>query len=279
MARYPRMPAPPLGAQGQDVRSQRQVEAGVPQSFLESAYLAIYNAGLIAADWSASSPAVGNVAAWIDNIGGLTLAQAVVAKQPIKAATSFSEQHPGVTFDAVDDFLRLASVVGLPVGATPGCMFLVAQKAALADPSTLAGTAFAYGGATAGTYRALGKTGDVARANNGSQSAFDYDGPVWDGAAVVVGEFNPTTIDLMFNGAEIAQAVGVTLNTSSTSITMGASNAASAAEFAPITVTRAMITKALTQLQKDQLQAWLSIEYSLFASLSTDNPYARVAIV
>lgn len=107
---------------------------------------------------------VGAVSSWEGLKGDLSttfgpFVQATGSKQPIGSATSFiavdGSAWEGITFDGVDDCMTLSSLPAcLPTGADPGTLWFVVSQDATADDETTR-TLFAYGGTTAGTYRAV----------------------------------------------------------------------------------------------------------------------------
>lgn len=272
--RYPSRHGLPLTAKGEDVRGLMSGPVRGAISALENAHMAMLSSSLILAQWSARSvETAGPVASWKDEIAGLELVQATAGAQPVKQAAALNDAYDAIVFDGVNDYLRLAAVTGLPTGATPGCMFMVAAKTALDDPSVSVTSAVAYGGTGDGTYRSIGKLGDSPRIGDGTTWAH-LNTKAWTEPAVLAAIFAATEYTLRFNGEEIEVATGATLNTGTTSVTVGASNAVTAADFFVGPISQLIITPTLTTAQIQQMEGWLAYEYGLMSKLVSGHPFA-----
>lgn len=107
---------------------------------------------------------VGAVSSWPGLKGDLTtefgpFVQATAANQPVGSASSFTSvdgtAREGITFDGANDCMTLGTLPAcLPSGANPGSLWFIVSQDALASDATTR-TLFAYGGTTAGTYRAI----------------------------------------------------------------------------------------------------------------------------
>jgi hypothetical protein len=93
------------------------------------------------------------VAAWASAGNGYAAAQATPAARPIYGATSFNGR-PGVSFDGVDDELTFVGVGVLPIGATPGEIWVLADQTAPAADG-LSRIGFSYGANSVSTQRSV----------------------------------------------------------------------------------------------------------------------------
>lgn len=84
-----------------------------------------------------------NVTAWADSISGYSAAQGNSSFRPVYSATSFNGS-PGLTFDATDDCLEMASQP-FPSGSNGSEIWAVAQQDALAADATTR-VLFSFGG-------------------------------------------------------------------------------------------------------------------------------------
>lgn len=143
--------------------------------------------------WDAENPASialsgSAVASWSSLRHGYAASQAQPAARPLFAPDSFNGR-PGISFDGIDDELTFTGPNILPLGNTPGEIWLLAdQQHTPAETGTR--IAVAYGGATtadrrgisrltsAGSNRASGTVGNGASiAAVNAPSAVEYLGP------------------------------------------------------------------------------------------------------
>lgn len=262
------------------MRTQERAPSRGVISQLDSAYQALLASGKIIEQWTPvnAASAVGPVASWPGDINGLALVQADAAKQPSLLLDGLNEAYPSVRFDGVDDSLRLATLTGFPTGATVGNVFMVGSRTALDDPSALESIAVSYGGTAAGTYRAVGKSAQVARAGDGITWSMSTGEKLWlpTVPGLIVGVFEATEYALRFNGLEVDRDTGATLNTGTASLTVGADNAGSPGNPFAGDIGTIVITSELTEDEMFYLEGWLALEYGVNSLLDPDHPFTTV---
>lgn len=194
--------------------------------------------------WNAEDvfPQVTPLDAWNDRDGtGLTLAQATVANQPAwDLLTGWRGIGAGTTFGA-DDFMSVASTTGLPTGASAGEVWVLCDQTTEAS-TTDDLTIFAYGGTTAGTYRAIQRVVvdgiNRARVTDGTISItdteVDFSGPhyvrLW---------MDGSTMGMGLDGRDVGSAA-LTPSTGTSIVTMGIATSATGATWGG-TILQAMI--------------------------------------
>lgn len=89
-----------------------------------------------------------------DGTDTITLAQATGANQPSWGLTNFKSAAAGVGLDGSNDYMSVASTTGLPTGSSAGEIWAIVNQTTTAS-TTDDLTIIAYGGTSAGTYRAI----------------------------------------------------------------------------------------------------------------------------
>lgn len=215
----------------------------------------------------------GLISAWKDRVGALSLTAATTAR-PTWAATSFNSAYPGVTGDGVANVLNLSATTGLPTGSTEGWIFLLASCVSNANLEGL----FGYGANITNQSRNFFK-------NSTNKGLYSVSGnQVTDTAISIVGphilatKFTSTTIFPFVDGAATTPAsAAVALNTNTTRVRMFANMATTAAQFSALTISKAVITTALTTAQQQQIEGYWAWNYGLISLLASDHPYKNAA--
>jgi hypothetical protein len=218
--------------------------------------------------WNADDLADGVVASWAPRVGGPTPVQATEAAKPIRAATSFNGNKPGVTFDGTDDFLRVDATTNLPTGATPGEIWAVYSWTA-----TNSIVAFRYGGASTGVRSLQRLTGTSGAITDAATTANFFMGSTAGTAQLVSAIFLATSYQARRFGRDEAATTGATLNTSTTRTTIGANNAATAATFWNGVIRHILVTTELTLAQREEVEGWLALDSGLQHLLPFNHPY------
>ncbi|MBX7249348.1 MAG: hypothetical protein K1X35_09950 [Caulobacteraceae bacterium] len=192
--------------------------------------------GLLVGWWNADSASKitvtgSGVSSWKDEIGGYDLTQATDAARPTWSPTSFNGRA-GVTFDGVDDFLRLNATPGtFPVGNASSEIWIAGAQDQ--DKNlTAATTAFGYGSGSTATRlvrRTVTSADNRAGLNAQGTSTINTSG-IWLGRHLVRACFVDAACTPHFDG--VAGPVGgQSLATVSGNVTAGATTAASANGF------------------------------------------------
>lgn len=184
-------------------------------------------------EWSAEdfSPYVTPLDAWIDvDATPLTLAQATVASQPAWSTSEWRGTTKGITLDGVDDFMSVASTTGIPTGANAGEIWLTADQTTEAT-TTDALTIFAYGGTTAGTYRAIQRVVvdgiNRVRVTDGTVSVTDAEVD-FSGPHYIRAWFSGTEMGLAVDGRDVG-SVALVPATGTDIVTLGIATSATGA--------------------------------------------------
>lgn len=208
----------------------------------------------------------GLISAYVDRIGGLSLTAAAGAR-PTWGAAAFTgfdgTTKAALAFDGTANCLTGATT-GLPTGTTPGEIWLVATGPAVADGSNR--NPFTYGGTAGGTFRRFRKaTTDNASASDGAVTANALSTTAsWVGVPKIIGGmFGATTVEVRANGRAGTTATGATLNTGTTRTRIGADSANTAANFWLGAIRHVIVTTALTNAQRQQLEGWMAWDSGL----------------
>ncbi|MBU1755213.1 hypothetical protein KKH81_02950, partial [Patescibacteria group bacterium] len=166
-----------------------------PETVLGDKLVAYWNA-----DWTngVTLDESSRVSEWIDMIGDYTLIQATDTIRPSYSTTSFNGVA-GVTFDGVDDLLRMSGVPGtVPTGASYSEIWALVDQTALASDADTLRDIVGYG-AGSSAYREIRRT-IIAGVNrvrattnnsNATDASTDFSGlhwvrAVWDGTSAKV---------------------------------------------------------------------------------------------
>ena len=229
----------------------------------------------LVADWDASVLANGAVASWTDSKAGL-IATATAGLQPIKAATSFNSAYPGVTFDGVYDFLNITGTTGLPVGASPGELWAVANFVAVAAALIVVNYGSA-GSSLSRTIRISNAAGGTVQLHDGTATS---GAPAGLGNKITGGSFSGTAMNGYTNGtAHLTNPVTMaTLATGATRLRIGGSLAASPTLWFNGTIARIFIINGvLAQADREKLEGYCAHTYGLTSLLPGAHPYKTVA--
>jgi len=204
----------------------------------------------------------GTVVAWTDVVGNYSLGQGVGAARPAYSATSFNGR-PGVTFDASDDCLTMASMP-FPSGAVGSEIWALADQTALpADLATR--TLMGCGGGVAATSRRCTRisTGGVNRAQaivgDGVGGVFPNNTMVdLSGRHVMRAVFGPTATRMEVNGTAGAPLSAVPA-TGTARVTMGASEVSTPGAFWGGVISAVLITQPLSEAQEADLYSYFNL--------------------
>lgn len=226
---------------------------------------------LLKAWWDAedvdSLTLVGGLAsAWVDQVGGYSVTQALGGQMPVYSATSFGGR-PGLTFDGLDDFLAIAPApASIPVGEDPCEIWALVDQTAL---NSAAGQRqiVTYGSAT-NDRRMIYR--DVASAENrfrvvGTRStngvvASQNTIPFF-GRHVVRGIFNGTQIIAEIDGVQGSPTALLPLTTNAR-LRIGASPLSAANAFFQGVMSMSAITGTLDGDQATQMYSFMAARIS-----------------
>lgn len=213
----------------------------------------------------------GLISAWKDRVGGLSLTAAGSAR-PTWNATGLNGK-PANIFDGSANALAGTSLGSLPVSNAEGWIWASASQTAASGGGVR--VAFACGGGSNGQNRRVSASGALlSQASDGSITS-SKSTPLWSGASIVAGHFDPVLITARVLGAN-GSPVAWSAATLTTRMRMGASSATSAASFWQGPIRHVPITGALSTLQINQLDGWFAWDAGLQALLPADHPYLSV---
>lgn len=210
-------------------------------------------------DASDGSLSAGSVGSWASRIGSITATQLTSANQPVYSATGLNSQ-PAVTFDGTDR-LVLSDKSGLPLGATPGCMFIVGH--ATGSEKTVMGQ---ITGVSAGQ-RAIGRDSSN-RIFYGIQGERETSTATWTSSRIVmVLQRTANTMDFSVDGTIESATHTLTVNTISAAVAqLGQDCAGSFHEMG-------FINGDLSTDERQRLEGYWAHKWGLTAGLPADHPY------
>lgn len=216
----------------------------------------------------------GLISSWIDRIGGVNVTGTTTAR-PTWASNSFNvtqASSAGVSFNGTANCLTTTSLGSIPVGTTPGQMYVTGSGPGAADANSR--FIIAYGGTGGGTQRRLGKnTSSTYTGGDGTTSTSGGTLFNWTNEGAVGLDFAATVYTLSANGTVGTPTTGATLNTSTTRLRIGASTATTAANFWLGQVRHIFITTTLTTAERQQLEGWQAWDADLVGLLPSTHPY------
>lgn len=214
----------------------------------------------------------GLISSWKDRIGGLDVVAAGSARPTY--STAYCGGREALLFNGTSTFMRVASTTGLPTGADASQIWVMYEVVGAAATTYMC----AYGGTAAGTARRVGRSsserwfvsdGTTTNSANGTAGATNVT------PHMSMGRWNGTVQSGRTHGAENPPETTITtINTSTTRLTMGASNANTAANFFSGAISAILITDdSLTTDQRQKLESWGYREVGALAVLPSDHPY------
>lgn len=204
------------------------------------------------------------ISAWVDVVGGFSLAQGTADYKPLYSPTSFNNT-PGITGDGVDDYLTCTDaglLAALPTGANPSEIWVLFSQAAL-PADTTERFAVAYGGTslitgraisrivTSGTNRTRSRTGNGAASTNISDTVVDL-----SGAHVVRQVVGATSTSLYIDGGSAVTA-SVVPSTTASRLRAFSSSASAPTGYGQCTIAAILVTLPLSPSKASGLQAYL----------------------
>jgi hypothetical protein len=212
------------------------------------------------------------ISAWKDRIANLTI-PFVGSAQPL-FSTSYLNGRASAVFDGTTDYGRLVGITGLPVGSAPRQVWILFETIGAGQN----GTMFNYGGTANDTYVRIGRsagerltlttgtTGNTASGLSGATNGRHMAMGRWsatEDSGRIRGGINPTSL-----------VMGVALNTSTTQLTVGATNATTPAQFFSGAISAILITDdTLTIDEQQKLESWGYREAGSLVNLPDDHPY------
>lgn len=244
--------------------SQRIIFAEPKQGMTFAALLNSFATPASAA-WLAQDAADGS--SWTDRIGGLTLTQATGSLQPVRG--NVFNGYPALTADGVDDFMEVAATTGLPIGGTPGQIWVIGKYASAASTSIIAG----YGVNGAAVSR------QVRIAFNGGANLTDgsvtITGQNAVGNHIIGGSWSDTTINGYVDGTGFTgnPYTIATLATGATRLRFFASLLPTAAAFGNASLHAVLITPVLSAVDQARLEGWAAGRGGFQANLPSNHIY------
>lgn len=227
--------------------------------------------------WNADDTTTGAVATWTSRVGSLA-PTAAAGLQPASGPTSFNSAYRGVVFDGTDDCLVGTSFGSMPVGATAGEIWSVAEFTG--------GAALAVGRPTLKYGSGAGTATNRALQRNTVSSVNRY--TVTDGLTLLQDTVVALTLPFIgcawwsgttqggrLNGQDMTPATGTipTLNTTATRYRIGAQNAASALGFWLGPIRHIMVTLLLSSTNREKMEGWCAWDSGLTGTLVAGHPY------
>lgn len=238
----------------------------------------VLSRSVLKAWWSADDLAASSVSTWTDRIGGMATTAATTAIPTWNATSWTANSKPGVTFDGVANCMASTSLTTLPTAAVAGEVWLLATQATLG--TTAGGTIPVQYGGTGGSRRLSRQpVSNVNRVRESDGTATLTDTVTnYSGAHIIGGFWSGTTMGLRIDGADASPATMTitSLNTGTTRLRIGASNATTADSFFSGVVRHVIIPTLLTSTQRLQLEGYLAWDgWSSAASnpLPSTHPY------
>jgi hypothetical protein len=166
--------------------------------------------------------------------------------------------------DGSNDSLRAEATTGLPTGATPGELWVMYSHVSGNNQAIVR-----YGGASTGV-RSIGRTSaNTYNITDGTTTVSLSADPI----GIIAAIFEATEYTPRFNGFQQVGGTGATLNTSTTRITIGGNNAATAAGLWNGVIRHVLVTTLLTLSQRQALEGWLAWDSGLQHRLPATHPY------
>lgn len=215
----------------------------------------------------------GLISSWTSRVGALTLTAATTARPTL--TTAYFSGRKAFLFDGVANRMRMTGMTGIPSGANPSRIWMLYNTVGTSSALTFL---MACGGTAGGTQRRLGRSNasnrfvvsDATVNTNGADSFSLIVGP-----NMSCGHWAGTSQDGRNRGGVSPAAIAIaTLNTGTTSFTVGASNAAAAASFVNAAISVIMVTDGTETLDEMQhLESWGYREGGDLTALPDDHPY------
>lgn len=216
----------------------------------------------------------GLISAWKDRKLGLTLTAAGSARPVF--STAYVGGSNAFLFDGTANVMRVESTTGLPVGATAGQIWVLREGVGTTSALTFS---ICVGGAGATTQRRLGRSNAserfVVSDATTNTTASGNEGLISGGGHMSMGRWSGTQ-QAGRNRGQVSPAAATiaTLNTGTTRVTVGASNATTPASFYHGAITAILITDdSLTLTQQQQLESWGYRRAGHLDYLPDDHPF------
>jgi hypothetical protein len=200
----------------------------------------------------------GLISQWKSTDGSALTITATTTLRPTYSATAHTPPNgvavPGISFNGANAFVS-TTLTNIPTGANAGELWLL-----FLTTSNLSQTMFGYGTQSASSRRSLQVLGSNGRSRVTDQTVSIDDSISLlgnGGVHVLGGRWQGTTMQSRLNGRLIGSSTIATLATGATRLRLGADLSTSPASFATIIVFEALITDPLSDLQQQQLEAWL----------------------
>lgn len=231
--------------------------------------------GLVAEWWSAQdiglmiNDGAGLISNWISRVSGLAVTATTTARATY-GATSFNTSYPGLTFDGTANCYVTTTLATLPTGATETWLWLVGTQTAGQTTNT-----GAYGSTGANDVTIGGSAAFKGRITDGTTVSVDGGSNVVSSPFLLCGQWVSTTQNGWVNGTALTTnpATITTINTGTTRLRIGAGNGVSASQFFGGVLSDFMVTKALSTLQRQQIEGYLAWNRGLVSVLPTNHPY------
>lgn len=250
----------------------------IPRSVLK----AWWNADDHASSVLMTDDGAGLISSWTDRINGLAVTAATTAR-PTWASNSFNSSYAGVTFDGAANVMTEAALSALiPSAAVPGTLWAVAAPVT-PDTAVSLRNPISYGGNNTGSRRQIEHsasnfaTANAPRASDsGGTLTITGTASSWISAAIVMGQYDATTVTGYLNGTTFGTSGAGTLSTTATRLRIGAVALTAVAGFFNGPIRHVLITTALTTLQRQQLEGWLAWDSGLQSLLPASHPFKSV---
>jgi hypothetical protein len=222
------------------------------------------------ADYGVTITSGTSVSPWVDQVGGLSIAQATGSKQPAWSATSFNGAYAGITGNITNSVnLETTSSGSLPLGSTAGLII-----AAVSVTDTGVEHYVAYGGTAV---RRLSKAANEAPSvGDNTVTLTGVTGSMLGVPGIHSGRWSGTTMEEWWNGLAVTPATIASLNTDFVRMRFFASSAATAANFSASTLRHIFITQDLSTALRQKLEGWAAWDSGTQGNLDASQAYKLV---
>lgn len=218
----------------------------------------------------------GLISSWTSEDGSALTVTAATTARPTWTADAISngrgKTYAGLSFNGTANVMLTTTLTNIPTGSTAGEAWVSLNQL---NSAATGGVPLRYGGTGANAARSLQKTtglralvGDATTNLTDTQFTFV-------GLHILGGAWSGTTETGRFDGRDFAPSSATisALNTGTTRLAIGATNAASPATFATIALRHLLITTTLTAVQRQKLEGWLAWDIRAEYLLPLTHPY------
>lgn len=216
----------------------------------------------------------GLISNWKSRVSGLAITATTTARATYNA-TSFNSSYPGMTFDGSANCYVTTTLSTLPVGSAAGSLVIVGQSITTVTTTTLINYGLVPGSATA---RSLRKNSlDKFSTFDGSTTGGGSSGTIVTGSGhILYGDFSGTAMNGFADGVACSGNPNTiaTLNTGTTRLRIGATNAGTAGGFWTGVMSDALVLNGvLSTSDRQKMEGFFAWNRGLVSVLPAGHPY------